>query len=242
MESLAIVSTRVLIADHDADFLDVTAYALSRAGFDVSKASNGEAALEVSRAENPDIVLLDVAMPDRSGIQVCEAIRSASTTPVVLLSSRPEEGDIIRGFEAGADDYVIKPFSVRHLVLRLRAILQRVTSQAAAVTPRRLVSGPLLIDLDAFVVQLETRPVQLTRLELHILYYLAANADRVVSTSRLIDFAWGLDGEADASLLKTHISHIRRKLREVSDWPITIRACPGLGYSLHIGPLQNASN
>ena len=107
--------------------------------------------------------------------------------------------------------------------------------------PRQIRLGPLGIDLDSFVVLLEGRPLRLTQLELHLLYYLAANAGRVVSTSRLIDFAWGMDGDADASLLKTHISHIRRKLREASDHPIAITAYPGIGYGLQISQGQTSA-
>ena len=239
------LSIRVLIADDDADFLDVTAYALSRAGFSVRAVSNGTAALESWRAENPDIVLVDVAMPGRSGIQVCQEIRSTSSTPVVLLGGARREADAIQGFAAGADDYVGKPLSIQHLVMRLKAICRRAaasrTNDSDAAMPRHLTVGPLVIDLDSFIVRLEGRPVRLTQLELYLLYYLAANADRVVTTSRLIDFAWGLDGEADGSLLKTHVSHIRRKLREAADYPITIRAYPGTGYGLQIAAPQSSA-
>jgi two-component system response regulator RegX3 len=237
------VTIRVLIADDDADFLDVTAYALSRAGFSVRAVPNGTAALETWRAERPDIVLLDVGMADASGIQVCEAIRSRSSTPVVLLSGTRREADVIQGFDVGADDYVTKPISLQHLVRRLRAIHRRTAGQIAteAPLPKHLSFGPLEIDLDAFVVTAEGRPLRLTQLELRLLYFLAANRDRVVTTSRLIDFAWGMDGEADASLLKTHISHIRRKLREATDRPLTIQARPGLGYMMQFGAAQPAS-
>ena len=236
------MSIRVLLADDDLDFLDVTAYALRRAGFVVSTASNGEDALESWRQEEPDIILLDVGMPSIPGVQVCQTIRTSSTTPVVLLSGTRRETDIVLGFEAGADDYLTKPFSIQHLVMRLRAIHRRTSGQTADIIPKHLVLEPLVIDLDSFGIELDGRPVQLTRLEFRLLYCMAANCGRVVSTPRLIDFAWGLDGEGDGSLLKTHVSHIRRKLREVSDYPIAIRAYPGVGYSLHIGSEHNPAN
>jgi DNA-binding response OmpR family regulator len=229
------MSIRVLLADDDLDFLDVTAYALRRAGFVVSTVQDGEEALNSWRAEDPDIVLLDVGMPKVKGIQVCETIRSGSTTPIVLISGNRRETDIIQGFAAGADDYVTKPFSVQQLVMRLRAIHRRSSGQAADVTPRHLVLDDLVIDLDSFSVTLDDKPIRLTRLEFRLLYSLAANVGRVVPTSRLIDFAWGLDGEGDASLLKTHFSHIRRKLNEARDSAVVIRAFPGVGYSLHVG-------
>ena len=229
------MTIRLLLADDDLDFLDVTAYALRRAGFVVSTASTGSDALDSWRMEEPDIVLLDVSMPDIAGTQVCQTIRNSSSTPVILVSGAKRETDIIRGFEMGADDYLTKPFSIRQLVMRLRAIHRRTTGQAASIVPKNLVVEPLLVDLDAFRVEVEGQPLQLTRLEFRLLYCLVANTGRVVQTSRLIDFAWGLEEEADGSLLKTHISHIRRKVRAASEWPISIRAFPGVGYSLEIG-------
>lgn len=228
------VGIRILLADDDEDFAEVTAYALRRAGFQVRTASNGDEALNLWRIEEPDIVVLDVQMPGTSGLEACRTIRSTSSTPIVIISGERREADMIRGLEVGADDYIVKPFSVRHLVMRLRAILRRTTGQAPDVIPKHLVVGPLNMDLDAFSVSLNDRPVQLTRLEFRLLYCLAANAGRVVPTSRLVDFAWGYDGEGDGSFLKTHVSHIRTKLRTPSGSPLTIRAFPGVGYSLHL--------
>jgi len=228
------LSIRVLVADDDPDFLDVTAYALRRAGFIVNAASNGEEALDIWRAEDPDIVLLDVQLPNLPGYAVCQTIRNTSATPVVLLSGAKRESDIIHGFEVGADDYITKPFSIHQLVMRLRAIHRRATGLTADISPKRLVLGPLVVDLDSFSATIEGKPVQLTRLEFRLLYCLAANEGRVVAMSKLVDFAWGMDGEADASLMKTHVSHIRRKLAQVSSLPISIRAFPSVGYSLHL--------
>lgn len=233
---------RVLLADSDPDFLDVTSYALHRAGFNVLTATTAEEALTVWRDKEPDLVMLDVSMPHMGGLEVCRAIRATSMTPIMLFGSQRKESEIIRGFEVGADDYLVKPFSIQHLVMRLRAVQRRAASHTMDVIPARLVVGPLTIDADAFSVLLEGRSVSLTRLELRLLYCLAANENRVVSTGRLIDFVWGMDGEADGSLLKTHVSHIRSKLRRVSDWPIEIRAYPGVGYSLKVGAQANSEN
>src|SRR4051794_19741967 len=145
------MSTRILLADDDQDFLDVTAYGLRRVGFIVEAVSDGAEALDALNAldvERPDIVLMDVEMPKYSGIEVCESIRESSRTPVVLVSGSHHEKDIIRGFAAGADDYVVKPFSVQHIVMRLQAILRRTNARGAELTPQRLVAPPLVIDLD----------------------------------------------------------------------------------------------
>ncbi|HLG12645.1 MAG TPA: response regulator transcription factor, partial [Dehalococcoidia bacterium] len=177
-----------------------------------------------------------------TGTEVCQTIRKASTTPVILVSNARREVDIVKGFEAGADDYVTKPFSIQQLVMRLRAIHRRSTGQSSSAMPKRLVVEPIEIDLDSFSLLFDGQPVQLTRLEFHLLYYLTANVGRVAATSRLIDFAWGLDGDGDASLLKTHISHIRRKLSEASRRPISIKAVPGVGYSLQVEEPHKLSN
>ena len=229
------------MADDDLDFLDVTAYALRRAGFEVNAVSNVTDVLGSLRTGPPDIFVLDVNMPQLAGTQICQTIRKSSTTPVVLMSGNRAESEIINGFAAGADDYVTKPFSVQQLVMRLRAIHRRTSGRIVDVTPRHITIGPLAIDLDSFQVTLEDRPIRLTRLEFRLLYCLAANIGRVVTTSRLIDFGWGLDGEGDVSLLKTHFSHIRRKLSGVSRHPITVRALPGVGYSLHIESVTPAA-
>jgi DNA-binding response OmpR family regulator len=231
------MSIKVLLADDDRDFLDVTAYALRRAGFTVEAVSNGLDVLDALKVDEPDIVLVDVDMPQLSGTQVCQSIRETAQTPVVLISGNRREGEIIQGFAAGADDYIVKPFGVQHLVMRLQAILRRTRARVPEVTPRHLNIAPLVIDLDSFEVTVEEKPIRLTRLEFRLLYCLAANIGRVVSTARLIDFGWGLDGEGDVSLLKTHFSHIRRKLKEASDIPMTIRALPGAGYRLQIATI-----
>jgi|SRR5581483_2524285 len=228
------MSTRILLADDDQDFLEVTAYGLRRAGFAVDSVSSGSEALEVLHHSEPDIALIDVDMPNMSGMEVCESIRSSSQMPVVLIGPRQQEKEIIRGFTAGADDYVVKPVGVQHLVVRLQAILRRTKTRGTDLSPQRLSIPPLLIDLDSFEATVENKALQLTRLEFRLLHCLAANVGRVVSTARLIDFGWGLDGEGDASLLKTHFSHIRRKIAELTEAPISIRALPGTGYKLQI--------
>lgn len=234
------MTIRLLLADDDTDFLDVTAYALRRAGFDVSVAMNGAQALENWRDDDYDIVMLDVNMPKKTGVEVCQEIRQVSPIPVVLMSGNKRESEIVIGFEAGADDYVTKPFNVRHVTMLLRAIHRRNTGHPHDLIPRHITIPPLIIDLDSYSLLVESEPVFLTRLEFRLFYCLAANCGRVVTTERLVDFAWGMDGEGDTSLLKTHFSHIRRKLAEVTDMPLAIRAFPGAGYSLQV-PAHNSA-
>lgn len=221
---------KILLADDDADLLDVTAYALRREGFAVIVATDGAQALRRWQQERPDLVVLDVNMPHHDGFEVCRQIRAAGPTPVVLLTALNQEAQIVRGFEAGADDYVTKPFSPRQLALRLRAIWRRSANGEPEPT-RELHLGPLALDTESHDVRLDGQPIHLTPIEFRLLFILAANSGRVVSTGRLVEYAWGYDG-GDASLLKTHISHLRKKLGLPLEGLGEIRAIARVGYRL----------
>jgi DNA-binding response OmpR family regulator len=225
---------KVLLVDDDADLLDVTAYALRREGFQIITATDGEIAFARFETARPDVVVLDVGLPRRSGLEVCRAIRDAGRTPVILLTAFGQEEDIVRGFRVGADDYVVKPFSPRLLALRIRAVASR--GGAATVEEQPEVAlGPWMLEQESHQVRLGDRSVQLTPIEFRLLYMLASNAGRVVSGARLVDYVWGYD-EGDPSLLKTHVSHIRKKLRLGPGSPIAIRSAPRVGYRLVVGP------
>lgn len=221
---------KILLADDDADLLDVTAYALRREGFAVIAANDGEQALRRWQQDHPDIVVLDVNMPQLDGFAVCRQIRAAGLTPVILLTALNQEEQIIRGFEAGADDYVTKPFSPRQLAMRLRAIWRR-SANGEAEPARALRLGPLVLDAESHEVLLGEQPIHLTPIEFRLLFILAANTGRVVSTARLVEYGWGHDG-GDVSLLKTHVSHLRKKLGLPLDALGEIRAIPRVGYRL----------
>ena len=221
---------KILLVDDDDDLLDVTAYALRREGFNVIVANDGAQAIRRWEQDRPDLVILDVNMPHFSGFEVCRRIRQADTTPVILLTALNQEEQIVQGFQAGADDYVTKPFSPRQLAMRIRAIWRRVANGEPEPV-RELCVGPLVLDAESHDVRLDNRPIQLTPIEFRLLYILAANNGRVVSTSRLVDYAWGYDG-GDVSLLKTHVSHLRKKLDLPQEAIGEIRAIPRVGYRL----------
>lgn len=229
------MAIKLLLVDDDPDFLDVTSYALRRAGFDMTRALSGSEALAVAEAEEPDIVLLDVELPDMSGLDVCARLRQASNMPIVLLSAHRQESDMVRGFEAGADDYLVKPVNIRPLALRLRALYRRAHARSPELAPRRIALRELEIDADAFTVTLGLQPLHLTAREFRLLYSLAVNAGRVVPAARLIDYAWGVEAESDHTILKTHFSHIRNKLRQLGS-SLEIRSVPGVGYRLDVPP------
>jgi DNA-binding response OmpR family regulator len=222
---------KVLVVDDDADLLDLTAYALRRDGFTVVQAVDGEQALQKWKREEPDLVLLDANMPKLNGFEVCRQIRQESTTPVIMLTARDDEADILQGLELGADDYVTKPFSAKQLIARIKAVIRRCQGDPYRQPVSELTAGDLVLDLQSHEARKSGSVVQLTPLEFRLLYMLAMNEGRVIPYDRLVEYAWGYDG-GDSSLLKTHMSHIRSKLGLTGNGPGSIRAIPGVGYSL----------
>jgi DNA-binding response OmpR family regulator len=222
---------KVLVADDDADLLDLLTYALRREGYTVLAAINGQQALHRYEAENPDIVLLDVTMPKVDGFEVCRHIRRESDTPIILLTARDEEEDVVRGLRIGADDYVTKPFSAKQLTARMKAVMRRRQANMYQEPVSQLQVGDLALDLQSYEATKAGTHVQLTPLEFRILYMLAMNEGRVIPYSRLVEYAWGYDS-GDANLLKTHICHLRKKLGLGTGKQGGIRAVAGVGYSL----------
>ncbi len=222
---------KVLLVDDDVDLLDLTTYALRREGYTVVTAIDGLQAVQRCAAEQPDLVLLDANLPKLSGFEVCRRIRQASDTPIIMLTARGEEEDIVRGLQGGADDYVTKPFSAKQLTARMKAVLRRTRTDSYERAVSELQVGDMALDLQSHETRKGGKLVQLTTLEFRILYLLAMNAGRVIPYSRLVEYAWGYDG-GDSNLLKTHICHIRKKLGLTTEQQDGIRAVPGVGYSL----------
>ncbi len=224
----------VLVVEDDADHLDLLTYALRREGFDVSSAVDGTQAIEKWQATRPDLVLMDTNIPKLNGLEVCRKIRHEGRTPVIMVTARDEEEDVMRAFRYGADDYVVKPFSVKQLVARMKAVLARTNGEPVKQTSSELRIGDVILDVQSHVATKNGVEVQLTRLEFRIFSMLAANLGRVVPYSRLVEYAWGYDG-GDSSLLKTHICHIREKLPLAERKDRGIRSVPGVGYSIALG-------
>ena len=223
---------KVLLVDDDAELVDLLRYALRREGYTVLTALDGEQALQRWEAERPDLILLDGRLPKVDGFEVCRRVRHASATPIIMLSARDEEADVLRGLQLGADDYVTKPFSAKLLAARMRAVLRRSDLKQGTPPRARLRVGDLTLDLHRHEVTNGGPPVQLTRLELRILYLLAMNAGRVVPYARLVEYAWGYADEGTSGRLKTHLSHLRKRLALPAAGPGSVTATPGVGYSL----------
>jgi DNA-binding response OmpR family regulator len=236
---------KVLLVDDDPDLLDVTAYALRREGINVIVATDGAQAIRQWVTEHPNLVILDIGLPRMDGIEVCRRIRRTSSTPVLILTGLNSDEQVVRGFSAGADDYVTKPFSPRQLAARIHAIVGRSGNSTpggflASPEPlRELRVGDLVVDADEHVAKRSGQIIQLTRTEFRLLHILALNVNRVVSASRLVEYGWGY-GKDDISLLKTHISHIRGKLELSAHSPVQISAVARVGYRLSV--VRNAAS
>jgi DNA-binding response OmpR family regulator len=222
---------KVLLVEDDADLLDLLTYALRREGYTVMSAMDGVQALKRWEDDAPDIVLLDANLPKTDGYEVCRRIRHGGTTPIIMLTARDDEEDVLRGFRLGADDYVAKPFSAGQLAARMKAVLRRSQADPYRQPTREVKIGDVVLDLHSYSVKAQDREIQLTPLEFRILYLLGVNEGRVIPYSRLVEYAWGYEG-GDSSLLKTHICHIRQKLNLSAGKNGGIRAVPGVGYSL----------
>ena len=215
---------RVLLVEDDANLREATQEALRRDGFDVHVASDGESGLEHFRVLRPDVVLLDVMLPALDGVSVCRAIRAESTTPVIMLSARGDPIDVVLGLEAGADDYVVKPFDVPVVAARLRAVLRR-AQLAAPPVPSRV--GRLEVDEAAMTVRVDGIEAGLTTTEFRLLADLARNAGIVRTRPALLEDVWGYVWAGDTRLVDVHVQRLRAKLG--SD---TIETVRGVGYKL----------
>ena len=225
---------RILFADHDAELLDVSTYALRKEGYQVVTASDGARAVARWRAERPDLVVLDTDLRAPDGFEVCRAIREQATTPVIIVSTRTEDDQVVRGFRMGADDYVVKPFSHRQLAARIRAVLNRSAGALRPEPAKELCTQDMRLDTEAHEVTRGGRTMRLTPLEFRLLYMLASNEGRVVPSERLVEYAWGYDS-GEPALVKSHISHIRQKLGMRADAGPYIKNAPWLGYVLTRG-------
>jgi DNA-binding response OmpR family regulator len=219
---------KVLIVDDDLVLADVVSFTMRRAGFDVVLAYDGRAALEQWRAAQPDLIILDLKLPNMDGLTVCRTIRAETDLPIIMLSVRGEDDDVVRGLEMGADDYIAKPFSPSQLVARAKAVLRR---SGVPFLPTRVTIGGLLLDPSRReVVYADGERATLTQLEYRLLETLAINVGQVIPADRLIDKVWGING-GDRVMLKQLIHRLRRKI-EAEGMPPLIETVPGIGYAL----------
>lgn len=227
-------AVRVLVVEDEATIRRVIVGYLQREGFQVTEAGDGRSALELARATNPDMVVLDLMLPGLDGIEVCRALRVFSDAYVIMLTARTEEVDKLIGLSVGADDYMTKPFSPRELVARLRAMLRRPRLEAAN-EPASRHFGELMIDPQAREVTVAGRQVELTRTEFDLLDVLSANPRRVFPRRELVAEVWGADWYGDDHIVDVHIAHLRTKLRDDASRPRYVMTVRGVGYRMGNG-------
>jgi two-component system response regulator RegX3 len=234
--------TSVLVVDDEPSFIDALTVGLRREGFEVRTAADGRAALaEISEAE-PDLVLLDVMLPGMSGLDVCREIRKQSRVPLIMVTARAEEIDAVVGLEVGADDYVAKPYRMRELVARMRAVLRRASDQPSAAQAHAdtqahaqadavsLVEGDVVLDIDRHELRVRGELVTLALKEFELLAYLLEHAGRVVTRDSLMHDVWGYDYVGDTKTIDVHVKRLRAKIEDDPSNPQRITTIRGLGY------------
>jgi two-component system response regulator MtrA len=219
--------TLIMVVDDDQDLAEMLGIVLTSSGFDVDLVSRGDEALEVFRNNPPDLVLLDVMLPGIDGIEVCRLIRKESMVPIVMLSAKGETQDIVRGLEAGADDYMQKPFRDKaELVARIRTRLRRTHSDVTGL----LTIGDLTIDVTAHEVRRGASVIQLTRLEFDLLVALAKDPGRVFTRDALLSEVWGYRQTTDTRLVNVHVQRLRSKIEHDAEHPEIVMTVRGVGY------------
>ena len=231
--------SRILIIEDERDLQKVLEFNLTQAGHEVVATTSGRAGLALARERKPDLVLLDLMLPDVQGTEVCKALRRDPATQgisIVMLTAKGEEMDRVVGFELGADDYVVKPFSVRELLLRIDAVLRR-SQEPRATGKGTLEFGCLRIDNEAHRVWVSGVEVELTALEFKLLVTLLERKNRVQSRSALLSDVWGIEADITTRTVDTHVKRLREKLGEAGDYVETVR---GVGYRFADSPAGTA--
>ena len=223
------MATTVLVVEDDRNIAELLQLYLEKEGYAVTIAADGGKGLEKFRTIKPDIVLLDVMMPVMDGWAVCNAIRSESQTPIIMLTAKSETTDKVQGLKAGADDYITKPFEMREVLARVEAVLRRTTGTSAETKSRRLVFDKLIIDMDAFELTVDGKKVDTPPKEMELLFYLASSPNRVYTRNQLLDEVWGFDYFGDSRTVDVHVKRLREKLEGVSEkW--CLKTVWGVGY------------
>ena len=231
------MSTTILLVEDELDLVRSLEYTLQREGYVVRSATHGKAALDLlSAGPPPDLVLLDLMLPDMSGTDICRRIRQSERTrhvPVVIITAKTEEIDRVVGFEIGADDYVTKPFSVRELVLRIRAILRRATTEVPEGVAPVQTFGRLRVDSEAHRVWVDEVEARLTALEFRLLTTFLARKGRVQTREVLLSDVWGIQADVTTRTVDTHVKRLREKLEAAGEYLETVR---GVGYRWRTAP------
>lgn len=226
--------TKILIVEDEASFSEALTFLLGKEGFVVDTATTGTEALEKFGRNEFDLILLDLMLPEISGIEVCRTIRAQSQVPIIMLTAKDTEIDKVVGLELGADDYVTKPYSRSELVARIRAVLRRGNGTVSEAETGVLSVANIRMDIDRHQVSVGGQPISLPLKEFELLEFLMRNAGRVLTRNQLIDRVWGSDYVGDTKTLDVHIKRLRAKVEKDPANPTLIQTVRGLGYKIEI--------
>jgi two-component system response regulator RegX3 len=229
-ESVGEPATRILIVEDEASLADSVRYNLEREGYEVTVATDGRAAVARFREERPALVILDLMLPELSGLDVCRTIRDESDVPIIMVTAKDSEADKVAGLELGADDYVTKPFSVRELVSRVRAHLRRAKMRVPDATDDTVAGGPVVLDVARHEVLVRGESVAFPPKEFELLETLLRRKGRLLTRDFLIDEIWGADYVGDTKTLDVHVKRVRRKIERDPHQPEHLVTVRGLGY------------
>jgi two-component system, OmpR family, response regulator len=225
---------KLLIVEDDRNLLDTLVYNIEKEGYSVISSMNGEEAVESARKENPDLIVLDIMLPGLNGLEVCRILRKEMTTPILMLTARNEEVDKIIGLEIGADDYMTKPFSMKELIARIRAMLRRadMTISRPDSLDKTITTGTLEIDTERHRITVSGKELELSPREYDLLVFLAINKGFVFTREQLLEKVWGYDFAGDTRTVDVHIRWLRQKIEVDPSKPEKLLTVRGAGYKL----------
>lgn len=225
---------KILVVDDEQPIADILDFNLKKEGFQVEVAYDGEEALKKVEEFEPDLVLLDIMLPQKDGMEVCREIRKNHDMPIIMLTAKDAEIDKVLGLELGADDYVTKPFSTRELIARVKANLRRLQTMAEEDTSKqkRIEIGELTIDADAYLVLKRGEPIDLTHREFELIHYLARHIGQVMTREHLLQAVWGYDYFGDVRTVDVTVRRLREKVEDNPSYPVWIVTRRGVGYYL----------
>ncbi len=226
------MSAKILVVDDEPPIVDMLAYNLKRANYEVVIARDGEEALAQARREQPDLIILDLMLPHLDGLEVCRALRRERDVPIIMLTARDAEVDRVVGLELGADDYVVKPFSVRELMARVKNVLRRTVPRPAEVGTGPIRVAALTVDAARHEARWHDAELTLTALEFELLHTLARHAGQVLSREQLLQQVWGYDYYGDLRAVDAAVKRLRAKLRQIAPDAPLITTIRGVGYKL----------
>lgn len=225
----------ILIADDNQDITDILSTYVENEGFIPVIAKDGAEAITLFDRHNPVLVLLDVMMPKKDGYQVCRELREKSDVPILIITARGEDFERIMGFDIGADDYIVKPFSPSEVMARIRAILRRINRQDSSDSKSVMSISTVTINIEEYTLQISGKNVPLTKKEIETMWVLAGNPNKVFTRDNLLDSLWGIDYYGDSRTVDSHIKRLRAKLDTVPHPEWKIKTIWGLGYKFEIG-------